>query len=268
MKQPKPTIHFVDNYLLNPTNPVIVNLIGAGGTGSQVLTALARMNHSLIALGHAGLFVRVFDDDSVTTANQGRQLFADVELGMNKGVVLINRINRFFGFNWKAIPKKYTNITAAGLSANITVSCVDSVAARFEIAYTLKNCPVKEDEISHPMYWMDFGNTRYTGQVILSTVREIKQPNSKKYTTINHLPFITDEFKGLLEATDETENPSCSLAEALDKQDLFINSSLANFGGSLLWSLFREGMIENRGFFVNLKDFRTQPLKIIASLKK
>jgi hypothetical protein len=31
----KPTVHFTDNDLLNPTNPISVNLIGAGGTGSK-----------------------------------------------------------------------------------------------------------------------------------------------------------------------------------------------------------------------------------------
>jgi len=27
-----------------------------------------------------------------------------------------------------------------------------------------------------------------------------------------------------------------------------------------LWDLFREGMTANRGFFLNLKDFRSQPI--------
>ena len=35
-------VHYIDNYLINPQHPVTVNLIGAGGTGSQVLTCLAR----------------------------------------------------------------------------------------------------------------------------------------------------------------------------------------------------------------------------------
>src|SRR3984957_2125786 len=96
-------VHFIDNYLIRPSNPVTVNLIGAGGTGSQVLSALARINHSLIALNHPGIFVKVFDDDVITSANLGRQLFSASEAGMNKAVALINRINRFFGTNWKAI---------------------------------------------------------------------------------------------------------------------------------------------------------------------
>jgi molybdopterin/thiamine biosynthesis adenylyltransferase len=72
-------VHFADNSLLNPTNPISVNLIGAGGTGSKVLTALMEMNHSLIELGHAGLQVRLWDDDIVTSANLGRQRFAECE---------------------------------------------------------------------------------------------------------------------------------------------------------------------------------------------
>ena len=37
-------VHYIDNYLINPQHPVTVNLIGAGGTGSQVLTCLARLD--------------------------------------------------------------------------------------------------------------------------------------------------------------------------------------------------------------------------------
>lgn len=48
-------VHYIDNYLLNPQHPVTVNLIGAGGTGSQVLTCLARLDVTLRALGHPGI---------------------------------------------------------------------------------------------------------------------------------------------------------------------------------------------------------------------
>jgi hypothetical protein len=54
MKTGKTKMHFTDPWLISPTNPITVNLIGAGGTGSKVLTALMEMNHSLTALGHRG----------------------------------------------------------------------------------------------------------------------------------------------------------------------------------------------------------------------
>ena len=103
----KSKVHFTDSELISPTNPISVNLIGAGGTGSQMLTALARMNHALTELNHAGLSVRLWDDDVITEANLGRQLFAESELGLYKSVALINRINRFFGTSWKADTVKF-----------------------------------------------------------------------------------------------------------------------------------------------------------------
>lgn len=262
----KPAVHIVQKEFLQPYNPVTVNLIGAGGTGGQVLTALARMNHALNALGHAGLFVRVFDSDTVDTANLGRQLFTTAELGLYKSVALINRINRFFGTNWKAETIRYDKSSLKDrdlASAALTISCVDTVAARYEIADILKYLSKNYGGRNQVKYWMDFGNSRTSGQVVLSTIEKIQQPASELYRPVEQLPFVTDEFKEHLYASEQANNtPSCSLAEALTKQDLFINSALANVGASLLWQLFREGILFNRGFFLNLQDFRTQPLKV------
>jgi PRTRC genetic system ThiF family protein len=258
--------HIVDNYMINPGNPVIVNLIGAGGTGSQVLSCLARMNEGLRALQHPGLYVRCFDSDEVSAANLGRQLFALAELGMNKAAALINRFNRFYGTNWKAIPTKYNyknlHILKERRYANLTITCVDNAESRFEIAKILKDKKDAEKKLYRPIYWMDFGNSRYTGQAILATIGDLKQPASQKYETVANLPFITEEFKELLQEAKNDDTPSCSLAEALHKQDLFINSTLANLGASLLWQIFTEGVLFNRGFFLNLKDFRTQPIPV------
>ena len=260
-------VHFVDNYLLNPTNPILVNLIGAGGTGSQVLTALARMSHALTELNHAGLSVRLWDDDVITEANLGRQLFAESELGLHKSVALINRTNRFFGTDWKAetqkFEKDYLNNLPENATASIYISCVDSVKSRFEIAEILNELKIDKGYYrNQSKYWMDFGNSQFTGQVLLSTIGNIRQPNSEKYETVESLPFVTEEFGELLKQSEtEDDTPSCSLAEALEKQDLFINSTLAQMGSSLLWNLFRNGLTENRGFFLNLKEFRTQPIK-------
>jgi PRTRC genetic system ThiF family protein len=261
-------IHVSDNYLLNPTNPVTVNLIGAGGTGSNMVMALAKMNHSLIALGHPGLYVCLYDDDRVSEANLGRQLFAETELRLFKSAALINRVNRFFGTNWKAVTAKFgagelENFPHEG-KANFYISCVDNVKARLGIADILRGfAEERRYERNKPLYWMDLGNGRQTGQAILSTVTMIEQPVSEKYKTVASLPQVTDEFRALLEEADSHDDtPSCSVAEALTKQDLFINPTLANLGASLLWQLFREGILFNRGFFLNLNDFRVQPLKV------
>lgn len=149
------------------------------------------------------------------------------------------------------------------VQAAIYISCVDSVKARFEIAEILKELNDYRAFRNRAKYWMDYGNSQSTGQVLLSTIGNIKQPQSEKYQPVANLAFITDEYGELLKESEETDDtPSCSLAEALEKQDLYINSSLAPMGCSLLWHLFRHGMTENRGFFHNLDNYITQPIKV------
>lgn len=267
MNTEKIKVHFTDNYLINPTNPISVNVIGAGGTGSKVLTGLIEMNHSLIALDHAGLHVRLWDDDIVTEANLGRQRFAACETGLHKSVALISRANRWSGTNWKAETVRFERDSLGRLpenaAASIYITCVDSVKARFEIAEILHMLKSGYAHLIRPQYWMDFGNSQYSGQVILSTVGSIKQPNSGNYDVVGSMPPITEEFGELLNQSEREDNtPSCSLAEALTKQDLYINSSLAQMGCSLLWDLFRNGLIQYRGFFLNLSDFRSQPIPV------
>ena len=98
-----------------------------------------------------------------------------------------------------------------------------------------------------PLYWMDFGNGQTFGQVLLGTIsRKIKQPHSEKYEPVAALPVIT-EYTDHARVKAEDSGPSCSLAEALEKQDLFINSTLAQLGCNILWKMFRNGMIEHRG---------------------
>ncbi|KGO85940.1 thiamine biosynthesis protein ThiF [Flavobacterium rivuli WB 3.3-2 = DSM 21788] len=265
--KPQTAMHYADNYLINPTNPITVNLIGAGGTGSHVLTALSKMNYSLVSLGHAGLQVTLYDADTVTPANKGRQLFADSEVGLHKSVALVNRVNRFFGTNWKAVAKPFNRELLRQFPnrgrANIYITCVDTVAARLDIAAALHdNSGSFFAERDRGMYWMDMGNAKKTGQVILSTIAAIQQPESKIYRTVNYLPAVTEEFREQLEMQFDSNEPSCSLAEALEKQDLFINPALADLGGSLLWNLFRNGMTSYRGFFLNLADFRSMPITV------
>jgi hypothetical protein len=61
---------------------------------------------------------------------------------------------------------------------------------------------------------------------------------------------------------DKDDTPSCSLAEALEKQSLFINPTIADFAGNILWQLFTKGSIESHGVFVNLEGMMVMPMKV------
>lgn len=266
-------IHFTDSELTDRVNPVLVNLIGVGGTGGHVLDSLADMNEVLTSLGHPGLEVRVFDEDTVSVFNLGRQRFTRAEVGLPKAAAKINRINRNYGTYWKAMlypyALNYEHRLQEFLPAQITISCVDSVKSRFEIETILdRYCkqPIHQNVRDKPIYWIDFGNSRYTGQVILSTLRKVRQPKSELYQPVSTLPLFTKEFRNELQAVDDTNEPSCSMEEALSRQDLFINPILAFNGCRLLWALISQGMTTYRGVFVNVKDYKTIPIPITAEI--
>lgn len=123
--------------------------------------------------------------------------------------------------------------------------------------HTTVNCTYET-----PLYWMDFGNTQTTGQVVMGTVpKKIKQPASKLYETVSTLKVIT-RFVRYSRVKEEDSGPSCSLAEALDRQDLFINSTLAQLGCNILWKMFRNGMIEHHGLYLNLETMKVNPINI------
>lgn len=259
-------VHYTHSYMLNPQHPVTINLIGVGGTGSQVLTNLARLDVTLRALNHPGLFVRVYDPDIVTEANIGRQLFSPSDIELNKAQCMVTKINNFFGNDWKAEPRLFPANTKDARTndlANIFITCTDNTKSRLDLWKMLKNVP--ENSITDyrtPMYWLDFGNSQTSGQVVMGTIpKKIDQPDSKNYRTVSSLKVVTRLVR-YSNVKDEDSGPSCSLAEALEKQDLFINSTLAHLGCNLLWKMIRHGMLEHHGLYLNLATMKVNPILI------
>jgi PRTRC genetic system ThiF family protein len=275
----KKQVHYTEQYLISPAHPVTVHVIGCGGTGSQVINSLARMHSALKALGHPGLYITAIDDDKVSEANMGRQLFSQSDVGEYKCITLIGRVNRFFGLDWKALPIRYSKDVKP---ANITISCVDSGKSRKEVMDAIAHYI---DEQKHttthagnysarrvylqpyekPYYWMDYGNMKDRGQVVLGTVVPIEQPKGSAMQGIPELKSIVDLHPDILkDLKSDDQGPSCSLAEALGKQDLFINTNLANMGLGILWKMFRELHIKYNGLYLNLETMSVNPIKIQA----
>jgi len=245
-------MHNIRPRLLSSTVNVVV--IGAGGTGSHVLTGLMDLHISMLALGHpGGLQVTCYDDDFVSEANIGRQKFAPSDIGHPKAVVLINRANMLFGTDWKAEVKRIQNRTQP-ISADIVIGCVDNRQARKDILEVFHNC-----------YYLDFGNRKDDGQVVLGEI--LGYHDKKTAATLPHIgELFPDSINPELEDSDDT--PSCSLAEALEKQSLFINKSVADYGLNILSMLFRNGQIDFHGGFINLKSGRSTPLTVNADVWK
>lgn len=250
----KKTFHYVPGYIVNPSAPLKITVVGAGGTGSQLLQRLARIDLALKSFDHPGLSVVVFDGDEVSDANIGRQLFPKCDIGLNKAQSIIYRINRFYGLDWNYIPK-YADF-AAGLNCttNILICCVDSVEARKKLH--LKQIKEKKsrekvvrDEETALQYIMDIGNDQNFGQVIMYNYRVF---NDESFPD-THLEKLSGFFDIFPDAVDNKDRgPSCSLAEALRTQDLFINSTMAEHAAHLLYNMIRKGYINYNIIYSNL----------------
>ena len=234
-------------FLIHNTPHIV--LIGAGDTGSQMLTGIARMSFALGSLGLPVPTVTVYDPDTVSQANIGRQLFSPSDIGQSKAHVLVNRINAYFGFRWTAKAEKFAK---AGHPDNLFVSCVDSRSSRLEIYQGIA---------TRNGYWLDLGNTNHAGQAILGN-SDFGCSTWQKRKKFNLLPTVADLFPEILDTSipDDDGTPSCSLAEALAKQDLVVNQIVATHATELLWQLLRHGEIQHHGFFFDARAFSLQAM--------
>ena len=239
--------HRLDLRLLNKR--VDVTVVGAGGTGSQVVAGLAQLHHALVSLGHPqGLRVTLVDDDTVSEANIGRQMFYPSDVGQPKATVLVNRVNLTMGLAWRAVTNRID--AASQLRTDIVIGCVDNRKARQSILSAMSGAGG---------YWLDFGNRQHDGQVILGQVQGTwDTPISER------LPHVGDLFPELIDPSQDAADdmPSCSLADALEKQSLFVNRGVAVWGLNMLWELFRHGKLDYHGVFVNLKTGRASSLPV------
>jgi sulfur-carrier protein adenylyltransferase/sulfurtransferase len=228
-----------------------VLVVGAGGTGSAVLPNLARLHHAMIELGHpGGIDCTVFDDDTVSATNVGRQGFYPNDVGEYKSSLIVNRLNALMGTNWRAETRRFTHNVAL-YNVDLVIGCVDTRAARSTIVSAGQTANV---------YYLDCGNDTDRGQVILGQLiskHAIKNHPDRLPHAGELLPELVDAS---LDAKDET--PSCSMADALRKQSLAINQAIAVQAFNLLWTMFRTGGVPYSGVFVNLATGRTNPIPI------
>ncbi|MFZ2995182.1 PRTRC system ThiF family protein [Sphingobium sp.] len=222
-----------------------VLLVGCGGNGAQMLMGLASLDTALRAISTRSLDVTVVDDDIVTEANLGRQPFYRCDIGNSKARTLTERINLAHGLAWKAVHGRAPD--AIGIEGtDILITCVDTASARRALGVALHNGN------RAPTYWMDLGNRASDGQYLIGC------PDRSTDKRSGRLPTVLETFPELAdEAVAEDDAPSCSVAEALERQSLFINRVLASHALALLFDLLGRGSIGHAGAFINLGSGQT-----------
>jgi PRTRC genetic system ThiF family protein len=242
-------------HTLNPEllcRPVRVLVVGCGGSGSAILSGLPYLHQAMVVAGHpGGLHVTVMDGDIISPANCIRQPFCAAEIGLAKTVVMVSRINLFWGLNWTAIAENLTSNTVIS-NFDIVIGCVDTRAARQLIHTKVTGWR------SRVAYWLDLGNSANSGQFVLG------QPlNARNRRSLTRLRTAAELFPEIADASlDDDGAPSCSAMEALERQEPFVNQVLAFHALALLTQLFRYGRIAHHGAFVNARENRVQPIWI------
>jgi PRTRC genetic system ThiF family protein len=243
--------HFLTPHLLART--VKVAVIGAGGNGSVVAMGLPYIHQAMLLAGHpGGLDVTLIDGDVVSESNCVRQPFGRSEVGLPKATVLVSRINLFWDLGWKSVSERLSGEHRLG-EFDLVIGCVDTRSARAEIE---KGVTGSRSLVS---YYLDMGNGPDGGQFVLGQPRNSRNPRkAKRLRTVAELfPEIVDP------SLDDDSVPSCSALESLERQEAFMNQTLASHALAMLARLFRYGGLEHHhGAFVSIGRQNAQPLMI------
>lgn len=195
----------------------------------------------------------MFDPDTVSLANIGRQRFLPCDVGFNKAEVLISRMNNFAGTNWHYANEKY-HPSSNDNTFDILITCVDSPKVRADIG---KSNALSQPDNHLETLWIDCGNDAHSGNVVLGHL-------SHGESSLR-LPNVYDLYP-ILDSMESNDEPSCSTEEALHRQDYGINRSVAREAANLLWRLIRHGQIEHHGSYIDIKEGTVHPLSIDASI--
>jgi PRTRC genetic system ThiF family protein len=232
-------------------------LVGCGGNGAQMLMGLASLDAALRAISSRSLHVTVVDDDTVSEANLGRQPFYRCDLGNSKARTLTERINLAHGLVWKAVHGRApADVEVA--ATDIVISCVDTASARRAIGAAIDACEREFDNLKPPAYWLDLGNRATDGQFIIGCPKASGDQPGRLPTVLEYFPELADE------SVAEDDVPSCSVAEALDRQSLFVNRVVASHALALLFDLLGRGSIGHAGAFINLASGQVLPIPLPA----
>jgi PRTRC genetic system ThiF family protein len=251
--------HILPNDLIR-NRSIRVLVIGAGGTGSAIVLVLPYLDQAMRAWGHrCGLEVTLTDGDLVSETNCVRQPFSVSDIGQNKAIVLVNRINLFWGTRWSAIPNHFHARSFdrhQDRCPDLVIGCVDTRSARKAIAESFSG------GFGHVHYWLDLGNNAASGQYVLGQpLNGCNRPKAERLRTVSELYAEVIDVDG-----GEDPLPSCSALEALDRQEPFINQTLASSALAMLAQLLRYGRLSHHGAFFNAKTGQMSALPVDPEL--
>lgn len=245
--------------------------IGAGGTGSFMAQHIARLLSSSSSVSSRIKDWIIMDGDTVENKNIGRQLFAMSDIGKNKAEVLANRYSNAYKLAVRHIPNFLSSVNDLKLFTDLAhpacplviIGCVDNTNARRVIHDALVARLANQSGYFYlhgieGAFWLDAGNDRYDGQVVIGNVSQISRNAELDGVRINQLPLPGVAFPALLA---EENKPgvddlklSCAELALREEQGLNVNAFIANIMGEMLHR-FLMGMLTTAFVRFDLSNF-------------
>ncbi len=225
-------------------------LIGAGGTGSWLAPAVARVARQMKERGQTPT-VYFVDPDSVSAANVHRQAFSDAEVGANKSFSLAARYSQAWGVEITALQTRFSielfNAHCRWYNPGLTVliGCLDNAAGRQVMAEVIRRqADYLRGEAVPKIWWLDSGNGRTSGQVLLGNTFDGERLRKAFVLPdrCNTLPAPSLQYPDLLiprpeERRSAAQRMSCEQMALANAQSLPVNQMVAAIAADYLVGL-------------------------------
>lgn len=250
-------------------------IVGAGGTGSFAALNVARLCFELRERGKA-VELTIIDPDRVEANNIPRSNFCAAEIGRFKAQTLAERISQAWGletgfacerFDYEKHIKPQAN---GSKQTTILVGCVDNHLARRELHRALQKCEPYYSSEAPNAWWVDGGNGKFSGQVLIGSTVKIEDANDY-FTTASicrKLPAPSVFHPELLEPENASPRPqnatvraaSCPELVRLGEQSLNINSRVAVEIGEVLTALLLTNSLKRFAAYFDLESGTSRSL--------
>jgi PRTRC genetic system ThiF family protein len=258
-------------------------LVGAGGTGSFMAMNLARLAFELKTLGKSANVV-IVDPDCVEEGNIPRSNFCFAEVGMNKAETLAGRLARAWGIEVGFVKEGFRpallqskNDEWSVQSSNsskltVLVGCVDNHLARQQMHEALKFYGERSYDNAAPrVWWIDGGNGRDTGQVLIGNRLNEKEicESARKSPILSLLPAPSLQHPDLLQREGERKTRSkaqtddaisCAERIRLGEQSLNVNQRVAVEMNEMLSALLLTNSLKRFASYFDLEPGTSRSL--------
>lgn len=218
-------------------------LIGCGGTGSWLAPSVVRFARMLTEKFDRDVKITFVDPDQVEPKNVYRQNFCEAEVGAYKAEALAFRYGTAWGMSIVAIDARFHARLDLPTARNgneyltVLIGCVDNAAARQEIEKR-----VYASERSETVWWLDCGNKKTVGQVLLGRAPTRGENPLLFEGLCSWLPLPSVQHPELVDVSSDMDNPepepdamlSCAELAMRGTQSLSINCRMAASAGEML----------------------------------